>query len=94
MANQLSKYEQETIINANAGEKIAEVYTADPVIIRKLDKLVEKYPDDYKLIKQDDISKTYIFPKKFMRFGVPSSRVYTEEEKQRLREQLDKVRKK
>ena len=38
MANQLSKYEQEAIVNANAGEKLAEIYTADPAMIRKMDK--------------------------------------------------------
>ena len=45
--NQLTRIEQETIINSNNAEKMAEIYTADPVMIRKLDKLVEKYPDAY-----------------------------------------------
>lgn len=92
--NQLTRIEQETIINANAEEKMAEVYTADPVMIRKLDKMVEKYPDQYKVIKEDDVSKTYQFPKKLIRFGAPVTKVYTEEEKQKLREQFEKVRKK
>ena len=92
--NQLTRIEQETIVNANAEEKMAEVYTADPVMIRKLDKMVEKYPDQYKVIKEDDVSKTYQFPKKLIRFGAPVTKVYTEEEKQKLREQFEKVRKK
>ena len=92
--NQLTRIEQETIINANAEEKMAEVYTADPVMIRKLDKMVEKYPNQYKVIKEDDVSKTYQFPKKLIRFGAPVTKVYTEEEKQKLREQFEKVRKK
>ena len=92
--NQLTRIEQETIVNANAEEKMAEVYTADPVMIRKLDKMVEKYPDQYKVIKEDDVSKTYQFPKKLIRFGAPITKVYTEEEKQKLREQFEKVRKK
>ena len=92
--NQLTRLEQETIVNANAEEKMAEVYTADPVMIRKLDKMVEKYPDQYKVIKEDDVSKTYQFPKKLIRFGAPVTKVYTEEEKQKLREQFEKVRKK
>ena len=94
MANQLSKYEQETIVNANAGEKLAELYTADPAMIRKMDKKVEQYPESYKLIKQDDISKTYQFPKKLLRFGAPFTKVYTEEEKQKRRDQLEKKKKK
>lgn len=34
----LSKVEMETIISFNAAEDTAELYTADPVWIRKLDK--------------------------------------------------------
>ena len=90
----LSRIEQETIINSNNAEKMAEVYTADPVMIRKLDKMVEKYPNTYKVVKQDDESKTYQFPKKLIRFGAPVTRVYTEEEKAKLREQLNNIRKK
>ncbi len=90
----LSRIEQETIVNSNNAEKMAEVYTADPVMIRKLDKMVEKYPNTYKVIKQDDESKTYQFPKKLIRFGAPVTRVYTEEEKAKLREQLNNIRKK
>lgn len=90
----LSRIEQETIINSNNAEKMAEVYTADPVMIRKLDKLVEKYPNTYKVVKQDDESKTYQFPKKLIRFGAPVTRVYTEEEKAKLRAQLNNIRKK
>jgi hypothetical protein len=93
MSYQLTRLEQETIVNSNAEEKMAEVYTADPVFIRKLDKMVEKYPETYKVIKQDEISKTYQFPKKLIRFGAPVTRVYTEEEKAKLRAQLDKFRK-
>ena len=36
----LSRYEQETIINFNAGEEMATVYTRDPAVMRKLDALV------------------------------------------------------
>ena len=43
----LTRYEQETIVNYNNGDKLASVYTADPIVIRRLDKLVKKYPEDY-----------------------------------------------
>lgn len=66
----LSKYEQETVINYNNGEKTATLYTADPIVMRKMDKLVEKDPDEYKVIKENDISKTYEFPKKLIGFRV------------------------
>lgn len=85
--SELSKYEQETIINFNLGEKFAEVYTADPNIIKKLDALVEKYPDHYKLVKQDDIAKYYeIASKKLIQFRPP--RILSEKQKNELIERM------
>ena len=40
----LSKYEQETIINFNAGERNATLYTRDRKVMREMDELVSKYP--------------------------------------------------
>lgn len=85
----LTMLEQETIVNYNLGEKLAEVYTADPNVIRKLDKLVAKYPDAYKVIREDDVSKTYQFSKKLVSFRNPP-KVYTEEEKEIARQQFAK----
>ena len=48
----LSRYEQETIVNYNAGEKTATLYTRDKAVMRKLDTLVADFPDTYKLTKQ------------------------------------------
>ena len=41
----LSRYEQETIVNYNAGEQTATLYTRDKAVMRKLDTLVADYPD-------------------------------------------------
>ena len=41
----LSKYEQETVINFNAGEQRAVVYTRDKAVMRKLDALVIAFPE-------------------------------------------------
>ena len=46
----LSKYEQETVINFNAGEQTAVVYTRDKAVMRKLDALVIAFPEVYKLV--------------------------------------------
>ena len=46
----LSRYEQETIVNYNAGEQTATVYTRDKAVMRKLDTLVADFPDTYKLM--------------------------------------------
>ena len=59
----LSRYEQETIVKYNAGEQTATVYTRDKTVMRKLDTLVADFPDTYKLTGQDEVSKTYSFPK-------------------------------
>ena len=56
----LSRYEQETIVNYNAGEQTATVYTRDKTVIRKLDTLVAEFPDIYKLTEQDEVSKTTV----------------------------------
>lgn len=42
------KIEQETLISFNAAEDMAELYTADPVMIRRMDKIVEKNPEQFK----------------------------------------------
>ena len=47
----LTKYEQETIINYNNEEKTASVFTYDKSLIRKLDKRLAEMPD-MKLIRR------------------------------------------
>ena len=42
----LSRYEQETIVNYNAGEQTATLYTGDKAVMRKLDTLVANFPDN------------------------------------------------
>ena len=67
----LTKYEKESIINYNAGEQTATVYTRDKTVMRKLDKLVADFPDTYKLINQTDIDKTYSMPKSYVTYRKP-----------------------
>ena len=62
----LTKYEQETIINFNAGDEMASVYSQDPVWIRKLDKLVEKSPECYRVSKELGVGREYEMPKKLV----------------------------
>ena len=67
----LSRYEQETIVNYNAGEQTATVYTRDKAVMRKLDTLVADFPDTYSLTGQDEVSKTYSFPKSNISYRKP-----------------------
>ena len=72
----LTKYEQETIINFNAGEKNATVFTLDSTVMRQLDSLVNEYPDTFRCIKETDISKTYEMAKTYFTVQVNAKNVY------------------
>lgn len=82
----LSRYEQETIVNYNAGEQTATLYTRDKVVMRKLDTLVADFPDTYKLIRQDEISKTYSLPKFYISYRKP--RAVNTEQRERARQMM------
>ena len=83
----LSRYEQETIVSYNAGEQQATIYTRDKAVMRKLDTLVANFPDTYKLVKQDEVSKTYSFPKSFVSYRKP--RAVSMEQREQARKKLD-----
>lgn len=68
----LTKYERETVVVFNEAEADAELYTTSQVTIRRMDKLVEKYPQ-FSVVKQDEVSKTYRFPKKYFKVRNPSA---------------------
>ena len=82
----LTRYEQETIINFNAEEKTATLYTRDPAVIRKLDSLVTEYPDTFKQVGETDIDKTYEMPKSFVSYRKP--RHLSEEHRENLRKRI------
>ena len=82
----LSRYEQETIVNYNAGEQTATLYTRDKAVMRKLDTLVADYPDTYKLTGQDEVSKTYSFPKLYVSYRKP--RIVSVEQRERAKQMM------
>ena len=82
----LSRYEQETIVNYNAGEQTATLYTRDKAVMRKLDTLVADFPDTYKLTEQDKVSKTYSFPKSHISYRKP--RAVSTEQRERARQMM------
>lgn len=66
-----SAVEQEVIINFDRAGDEASLYTADPIWIRKMDKLVKDHPERFKVIRQETykgevIAKDYTFPKRFI----------------------------
>ena len=88
----MTREEQEVIITTSAADELAEVYAADPIYIRKMDKLCERDPENYKLKKRNEYSATYTMQKKLLRFRVPSApRELTEEQRAELRERMKKL---
>lgn len=86
MAYSLSLYEQEVVINFNAGEDTATIYTAMPKWIRKLDKLVEEHPENFEQYRQETmggkvISKSYRCPKDLIRLASGRRTVSEEQRK-------------
>ncbi len=88
----LSKYEQETVINYNAGERMAKVYTRDKAIMRKLDTLVNEFPDIFRCVAETDIDKTYIIPKSAVTYRKP--RKLTKAQREAARERINRINKK
>lgn len=86
MTQRYSKWEEETVINYNNEEKIAIIYTKDPVIMKRLEKRAIKYPDYYKCIKKTNFDATYECHKKLIDFKCP--RILTDEQKEKLRNNL------
>ena len=85
----LSRLEQETIVNYNAGEPTATVYTRDRTVMRRLDALVNEYPDIYRLIGETDIDKTYSMPKSHISYRKPRS--LTDKQREQARRRMEKV---
>jgi hypothetical protein len=82
----LSRYEQETVINFNAGEDTATLYTRDKAVMRKVDALVIEFPEVYRCIKETEYDKTYEMPKAYISYRKP--RRLTEEQREQQRERM------
>jgi len=85
----LSRYEQEVVINLNADEEEATVYTANPVWMRKMDKLHKEFPDIIRLKSWTEVSKTYVLPKNVVRIGKP--RILSEAQLRHLQDMQNRV---
>ena len=86
----LTRYEKETIINFNADEKMATLYTRDPAVMRKVDTLVIEYPDTFKCIGETDIDKTYEMPKSAVTYRKP--RKLSEEQRDAARKRIKNLK--
>ena len=84
----LTKIERETIILFNEAEPTAHVYTCNRAMQTRLDGLCAQNAKICRL-KADDVSKTYLFPKKWLKVKKP--RVYTSEIRQKHVLQLQRA---
>jgi hypothetical protein len=86
------------VISFNAAEEEAELYTADPVWIRKLDRLASQNTEQFKpgrVERAEDkvIAKRYTFPKRFITIrSKDMRRELTEEQRAAASERLNKAR--
>lgn len=85
----LTRHEMETVINYNAGEQGATVYTRDKAVMRRLDQLAADYPEIYKLVKQTDIDKTYSVPKSYISYRKP--RAVSANQREKARQRMEKL---
>ncbi len=93
----LTKYEQEVHLSFNMEDDLATLYTSSTTWMKKMDKLVETYPDAYKLVDVSKacgtiVGKTYEFPVEFFRLGKPRKEL-SEERKEELRSRLASFKK-
>jgi hypothetical protein len=86
----LTKYEQETIINYNNEEKVASIYTHDRSLMRKLDAKMADYPD-IKLVRRTEEFAEYSLPKKWIKVSFP--RQYSDEQRAEMANRMKAARK-
>ena len=78
-----SRSEQETSIVWDEEEKVAHIYTASPVTMRKLDKLCSAHPEEYKRVWVEQTGERitaakYTALSKLIRFRKPTSEAVRE----------------
>lgn len=84
MSYGLSNDERETTVLFDDSSNTASIYTCDKKLIKKLDGFCKKRPDLYKLVEKDPPSKTYTFPKKYIKIRLPKT--LSLKQKEHLRE--------
>lgn len=89
--SQLSRYEQETIINFNEAEATAGLYTHNRTLIRKLEQLAQERPGECRLerVSREGDAVDYIIPK--ARVKIRPTIQLSEEERARRREHARKA---
>lgn len=91
MGYSLCAAEREVVITFDDASDQVKLYTANPVWLRKLDKLVAQNPEQFREIDNEKlegriIAKNYEFPKRFITIrSKDTKRVLTEEQREALK---------
>lgn len=84
MSENYSLSEQETNINYDRSESLATVFTANPAVVRKLDKLMASRGNEMILVHKTIATRTYQIPKKWVK--IRPSMIISEEKRKELSE--------
>ena len=84
----IPREEQETIINFNAKDKMATVYTRDPIFMKQMDRLVREYPDTFRCKSISEVDRVYEVPATSVTFRKP--RKLSEGRREQIRSQISK----
>jgi len=95
----LEKFEMETSIWFSKASTKANLSTFDQTWVRKMDKLCEEYPGEFKVSRNitldgKDVGKEYTFNKKYINVRKPTTRKLTEKQKKEAGERLKKGKRK
>lgn len=92
--NSISVEEQETIINLYPRKikETADIYSSDPSMIKKLEKLMQKTDGDVVVTKSDDISIQAEVPRNWIKISPPRKVNMSEEQKQKSAARLRAAR--
>ena len=82
----IPREEQETIINFNAKNKIATIYTRDTTFMKQMDRLVSEYPDTFRCRSVSEVDRVYEVPATSVTFRKP--RRMSEEQRKAAKERL------
>lgn len=91
--NYVDLEKQETHISYMRDEDFAYLYTTDRTTMTKMDKRVKNSPELFSIDKQNDISKTYKFPKRLVSIR-GKIREMSDEQRQAAAERLKENREK
>ena len=65
------------------------VFTGDKAVIRKIDSLVNEFPEVYKWIGETDIDKNYSMPKQYFSYRKP--RRISAKRREQIKEQISQL---